>query len=101
MLRRRFAGASGGAGNGNLRSAGARRSGSALGLRPDLHFVWMLFRLLNLNVKEVADGFVVDARHHVFEEDEGFFFEFDDGVFLSVAAETNALFQVIEREQVV
>ena len=60
-----------------------------------------LLVLLHLDVEEIADGFVVDARHHVFKEDEGFFFELDERIFLAVAAETDTLFQVIEGEEVV
>ena len=60
-----------------------------------------LFVLLDLNVEEIADGFVVDTRHHVFEENEGFFFELDEGIFLAVAAEADTFFQVVERKKMV
>ena len=66
-----------------------------------LHFVGRALGLLDLDVEEVADRFVVDARHHVFEEDESFLLELDDRIFLRVAAKADAFFQVIEREQVV
>src|ERR1700735_100069 len=121
-LRRRFVGASCGAGHccgwsahsRRVRRGGAlwnRRCGSAgytgacwsagatLRFGRGLHVVGILTGLLNDDVEEIADRFVVDARHHVFEQDERFFFELDDRVFLSVAAEADAFFQVIEREQ--
>src|SRR5260370_31165406 len=60
-----------------------------------------LLALLHLNVEEIADRFVIDARHHVFEQRESLFLELDDGIFLRVAAQPDALFQVIQREQMV
>jgi hypothetical protein len=86
-LWRRFAGAGGCACYGGGAAAGAltrwllrARWGSVLRRRL-AGCSWASLRglvaLLDLNVEEVADGFVVDASHHVFEEDEGFFFEFD------------------------
>src|SRR5437879_6442497 len=52
-----------------------------------------LLALLHLNVEEIANRFIVDARHHVFEERERFFLELDNGIFLRVAAKSNTLFQ--------
>jgi hypothetical protein len=76
---------------------GAGDSGLGAGLLLETRRFWARLRclcwllaLLNLDVVEVADGFVVDARHHVFEEDEGFFLELDERIFLAVAAETDA-----------
>src|SRR5205814_790839 len=60
-----------------------------------------LLALLHLNVKEIADRFVVNARHHVFAKDERLLLELDDGIFLRVAAQADTLFQVVQREQVV
>src|SRR5713226_7577716 len=60
-----------------------------------------LLALLHLNVKEIADRFVIDARHHVFKQRERFFLELDDGVFLRIAAQADALFQVVQRQQMV
>ena len=54
-----------------------RRLGPGLSLR--------LFALLHLDVKQVANRFVVDARHHVFEQDKGFLLELDERIFLPVA----------------
>src|SRR6266446_1572499 len=82
-----------GCGSGCALRRGPRRLGPS-GLR-------RLLALLHLNVEEIADRFVVDARHHVFEEDKRFLLELDDGIFLRVAAEPDALFQVVQREQVV
>ena len=77
-LRLAFAGTRGGAGYGGLRSTGAAsRKRRLLRFRPSLHLIGMPLCLLHLDVEEVADGFVVDAGHHVFEEHEGFFFELD------------------------
>ena len=64
-------------------------------------FLLRLLALLHLDVEEIANGFVIDARHHVFKEDERFFLKFDKRIFLAVAAEANALFQVVEREQMI
>src|ERR1700722_9329268 len=64
------------------------------GLRAPLHGNWALgwvaslrrlIVFLHLNVEEIAHGFIVDARHHVFEHSEGFLFELDQGVFLALA----------------
>ena len=74
---------------------------SALRIGRGLHVVGMLLRLLNDDVEEIANRLVVDAPHHVFEHDECFFFELDDRIFLRVAAEADAFFEVIEREQVI
>jgi len=77
-LRLAFAGARGGAGYGGLRSTRAASwKRRLLSVGASLHLVGMPFGLLHLNVEEIADGFVVDAGHHVFEEHEGFFLEFD------------------------
>src|SRR5580704_8445890 len=99
-LRGRFAGAGGGStGNGGV-GARARRllRPSRLGgrSRPALR---RLLVLLDLNVEEITDGFVVYARHHVFEENEGFFFKFDERIFLAVAAKADAVLQVVERKK--
>ncbi len=64
-------------------------------------FFGFFFRAGWLNEEEVVDNFLVDAAHHVFEKNEGFFLEFDERIFLSVAAKVDAFFQVIEREQVI
>src|SRR5882757_2113107 len=71
-LRLAFAGPRGGAGYRGLRSARAASwKRRLLRLGPGLHVVGMALRLLHLDVEEVADGLVVDAGHHVFEEHEG------------------------------
>src|SRR5260370_15620275 len=101
-LRLTGCGARRGAGYGGLRASGAWwRATTAGRLRPKLHFVGMLFRLLPLNLVEVADGFVIDAGHHVFKEHEGFFLELDERIFLAVAAQADAFLEVVEGEQVV
>ena len=56
---------------------------------------------LHLHVEEITHGFVVDARHHVFEKNERFFFELNERIFLRVAAKADRFLQVIEREQVI
>src|ERR1700674_15641 len=87
-----------------LRLAGTRsRTGSnGIGTRTRrLLWRWRLLTLLNLDVVEITDRFVVNARHHVFEKDERFLLEFNKRIFLPVAAQPDALFQVVEREQVV
>src|SRR6266581_990451 len=61
----------------------------------------LAFRLLHLNMEEITDRFVIDARYHVFEKRESLFLELDDGIFLRVTPQADALFQVIQREQVV
>src|SRR5712692_2832029 len=101
-LRLAFAGTGGSAGDRGLRSTrAASRKGRLLRLGPGLHVVGMALRLLHLDVEEIADGFVVDAGHHVFEEHEGFFLEFDQGIFLAVAAQADAFFQMVEGEKVI
>src|SRR6266446_1505624 len=94
----RLAGACGGAGDGRICTWAhrlRRRRGLACPLRG------RLLALLHLDVEEIANRFVVDARHHVFEKDEGFFLEFDERIFLPVAAKADAFLQVVEREKVV
>ena len=83
------------------RRDGTADAGSTLRLGRRLHFVGWSLGLLNLDVEEVADRFVVDARHHVFEENERFLLELDERIFLRVAAEADAFLQVIEREKVI
>src|SRR6266404_1532693 len=56
---------------------------------------------LYLHIVEITNGFVIDARHHVFKQDERFFLEFNERIFLPVAAQADAFLQVIERQQVV
>src|SRR5437660_6886576 len=71
------------------------RSGCALGRSPRRlgpSGLRRLLALLHLNVDEIADRFVVDARHHVFEKDKRFLLELDNGMFLRVAAQAGALF---------
>src|SRR5260370_25071284 len=51
-----------------------------------------LLALLHLNMKKIADRFVIDARHHVFKQRERFFLELDDRIFLRVPAKSNAFF---------
>src|SRR5437016_11243028 len=60
-----------------------------------------LLTLLYLNVKEIADRFVIDARHHVFKQCESLFLKLDDGIFLRVAPQADAFLQMVQREQVV
>src|SRR5580700_6371994 len=72
-LRRRFAGAGCGAGDRGVRTRAHWLRRRWRLPRPTLR----LLVLLDLNVEQIADGFVVDARHHVFEQDECFFFELD------------------------
>src|SRR5580704_4725476 len=91
-----FAGARSGAGRGGARARLLLRRWS-LGRASRAR----LLALLHLNMEEVAHRLVVDARHHVFKKNERFLFEFDERIFLPVAAQANALFQVVEREQVV
>ena len=52
-------------------------------------------------MEEITDRFVVDARHHVFEQHKRFFFELDERILLPVSAQPDALFQMVEREQMV
>src|SRR4029077_19519887 len=99
-LRLAATGALGSAGHGGLR-ASAAGCGTALRLRPNLHLVGMPLRLLHLYVEEVANRFVVDAGHHVFEEHEGFFFELDERIFLAVAAQADAFLEVVEGKKMV
>ena len=58
-------------------------------------------RLGALQEEQIAYRLVFNAVHHVLIQDEGFLLVLDQRVFLSVAAETDALFEVIHREQVV
>src|SRR6266478_8413124 len=86
-------------------SAGHSRS-CALRRRAGRSRTWLprfrrLLALLHLNVKEIADRFVIDARYHVFKQNERFFLELDDGIFLRVAPQADALFQMVERQQMV
>src|SRR6266478_3812717 len=81
------------------RSGALRRRARRFLLR--LSPTWRLLALLHLNVEEIANRFIVDARHHVFEERERFFLELDNGIFLRVAAKADAFLQVVQREQVV
>ena len=62
-----------------------------------LDFLGFVFGPGRLNQEKIADRFRVDAPHHVFEQREGFLFEFDQRIFLSVTAQADAFFQVIER----
>src|SRR5467141_4330916 len=95
----RLAGARSGSAGGDGISTRARWRWRSRRLRRTLRS--RLLPLLHLNVKEIANRFVIDARHHVFEQREGLFFELDDGIFLRVAAQADALFQMVQREQVV
>src|SRR5580698_6927681 len=79
-LRRRFAGAGCGAGDGGARALTDRLWRRWRLTRPTLRG---LFVLLDLNVEKIANRFVVDARHHVFEQDERFFFKLDERIFLA------------------
>src|SRR5277367_3469074 len=92
-----LAGARGGASDGGLRAL-LRRTRRRW---PRLGSLRRRLALLHLNMKQIANGFVVDARHHVFKKDERFLLEFNDGIFLRVAAQAYALFQMIEREKMV
>src|SRR6267154_2656834 len=77
-LRLAFAGTRGRAGYGGLRSTrAASRKRRLLRVGASLQLVGMPFGLLHLDVEEIADGFVVDAGHHVFKEHEGFFLDLD------------------------
>src|SRR6266849_963433 len=60
----------------------------------------LVFRPGRLHQEEVADGFGVDALHHVFKQREGFLLELHQRVFLAVAAQADAFLEVVEREQV-
>src|SRR6516162_4514896 len=81
---------------------GWRRSKRSRRLRPWLaRLLRRRFTLLDLHVEEVAHRFVIDARHHVFEQDEGFLLEFDKWILLAVATKPDALLQMVERKQVV
>src|SRR5882724_8339281 len=67
---------------------------------------WRSWRLvaafhLHLHVEEITHGFVVDARHHVFEKNECFFLELNERIFLRIAAKADRFLQVIERQQVI
>src|SRR5216684_1826500 len=57
----------------------------------------MAEKALHLHVIEITNGFVIDARHHIFKQNERFLLELDQRIFLSVAAEADAFLQVIER----
>src|SRR5215469_8360297 len=81
---------------------GWRRSKRSRRLRPWLaRLLRRRFTLLDLHVEEVAHRFVVDARHHVFEQDKGFLLEFDKWILLAVATKPDPLLQMVERKQVV
>ena len=48
--------------------------------------------LLNLYVIEIAHRFVVDARHHIFKQNERFLLELNQRIFLTVTAQPNSFF---------
>jgi hypothetical protein len=62
-----------------------------------LDFAGFVFRAGGLDQEKIAYGLGVNAPHHVFKQREGFFFEFDQRILLSVAAQADAFLQVIER----
>src|SRR5207249_5145604 len=59
------------------------------------------FALLQLDVKQIADRFVINPSHHVFKQNERFLLELDQRVFLPITAQPDPFFQMVEREQVV
>src|SRR5438552_3685271 len=86
------------------------RSGIGIGTRTRRHgplrerltgALWWALVPLHLNVEEVADRLIVDARHHIFKQCEGFLLELDERILLPVAAQADAFFQVVERKQMV
>src|SRR5580658_3340447 len=56
-------------------------------------FFGLVFGASGLNQKKIADSFGVDASHQIFKQSEGFAFEFDERIFLSVAAQADSFFQ--------
>src|SRR5579872_5518383 len=102
----------GGLGHGALLIGGGRRSVLLLAFLALLVAVfiqveWQLraaslpWLLGDLQEEQQADRLVLNAVHHVLEQREGLFFVFDQRVFLAVAPETNAFFEMVHREQVV
>jgi len=55
----------------------------------------------HLKKKQVADGLVLDAIHHVLEHLERFFLVLDQRIFLPIAAQTDAFLEVVHRQQVI
>src|SRR5271155_2143071 len=51
--------------------------------------------------KEESHGFGVDAIHQLVEKNERFLLELDERVFLSVPAQTDAFFQVVQSEEMI
>src|SRR5690348_4747918 len=83
---------------------GLRGSGLILQLLlalPAFDFASFFFRTGRLNQEQIASGLAINAAHHVFEQSEGFFFEFDQWIFLAVAAQADAFLEVIEAEEMV
>src|ERR1700676_2071152 len=57
--------------------------------------------LQDLHQVEITDRVFLEALHHRFEHVEGFFLILDQGIVLAVAAQADALFQVIHAEEMI
>jgi hypothetical protein len=57
--------------------------------------------LQNLHQVEIADRVFLEALHHRFEHLERFFLVLDQRIVLAVAAQADALFQVVHAEQMI
>ncbi len=71
------------------------------GTRPDGDRDRLTVGADDLHEEEEADGVFLEAVHHGFEHVEGFALVGDERVLLGVAAEADAFFKVVHREQVV
>jgi hypothetical protein len=60
-----------------------------------------VFGARGLNQEQIANGFAIDPAHHLLEERECFFLEFDEGILLAVTTQSNSLFEVVEAEEVI
>jgi hypothetical protein len=70
--------------------------------RATLHRRLILGRpLQNLHQVQIADGLFLEALHHLFEHVEGFALVLDQGIMLAVAAQPDALLEVVHVEEVV
>src|SRR5258706_2576714 len=55
----------------------------------------------HLQEEQVADGLIFDAIHHVLAQREGFLLVFDQRVFLTVTAQSDAFLPIVHRQQVI
>src|SRR5262245_1566452 len=91
--------ASGGAGEVHRLLLGLWRGGGALSARRGGFFALALHH--DLRLPEVLDHAVLDALHHGLEDLERLLLVLDERVALAVAAEADALLEVVDVEQVV